>query len=208
MSRNPSGRVGKPVMYKGQLRARVSLYEYKAWVSMRNRCYNPNHNWYHRYGRRGITVCEQWDDFEVFLADMGPRPSPKYSLDREDNDLGYTPQNCRWATPQEQNDNRGNSIWLTHQGRTQTLTAWSRELGVKQVTLKARLAKGWPIEKVMAKRVRSWRKLYAYQGVSRTVQEWAEALGMPYRTLLARLEMYGWPVEKALTTPIRGRSAS
>jgi len=78
--------------------------EYHTWVSMKQRCTNPNDPAYSYYGGRGITVCERWlNSFEHFLADMGQRPTPDHSLDRyPDNDRGYEPGNCRWATPKEQ----------------------------------------------------------------------------------------------------------
>jgi len=74
---------------------------------MKTRCENPACAAYARYGGRGITVCARWrDSFEAFLADVGPRPSPRHSIDRKDNDKGYEPGNCRWATPSEQNANQ------------------------------------------------------------------------------------------------------
>lgn len=81
--------------------------EYKAWASMKARCSNSKRHNYHRYGGRGICVCERWLKFENFLADMGPRPSPSHSLDRyPNNDGNYEPGNCRWATRVEQAGNR------------------------------------------------------------------------------------------------------
>lgn len=79
---------------------------YRSWRSMVQRCIYPKDIGYHRYGGRGITVCEQWRKFENFLADMGERPKGK-TLDRINNDGDYEPGNCRWATPKEQNANRG-----------------------------------------------------------------------------------------------------
>lgn len=78
---------------------------YTTWEAMRSRCNNPNSDWYHRYGGRGIKVCERWNDFSSFLADMGERPKGK-TLDRINPDGNYESSNCRWSTPKEQSNNR------------------------------------------------------------------------------------------------------
>jgi len=86
---------------------------YEAWCSMKTRCYNPRSANYKYYGARGISVCDRWDLFDNFLSDMGERPSPDLSLDRINNELGYFPENCRWATRSEQRRNQRRKIW-TH----------------------------------------------------------------------------------------------
>lgn len=90
-------------------RVRHGLYrsaEYRIWRAMWTRCTNPNHRSYHNYGGRGITIDARWKDFTAFYADMGERPSAKHSIDRVNNNCGYGPDNCRWATMAEQLRNR------------------------------------------------------------------------------------------------------
>lgn len=118
---------------------------YRLWRAMHNRCKNPNVAAYPDYGGRGIVVCERWQEFENFFADMGERPEGM-SLDRIDNDGPYSPENCRWATRFEQAHNKRNLHLVTAFGRTQTISDWSRETGVKLGTIWQRLASGWAPE--------------------------------------------------------------
>lgn len=83
--------------------------EYRSWKGLRSRCTSPTNPKYPYYGGRGISFCERWNSYENFYADMGPRPSPKHSIDRINNDGNYEPSNCRWATHLEQVNNRSNS---------------------------------------------------------------------------------------------------
>lgn len=80
--------------------------EYRVWEAALDRCRNPRNKQYDDYGGRGITMCDEWKDFAVFYRDMGPRPSEKYTLERCDNNVGYCPSNCKWATRHENNMNR------------------------------------------------------------------------------------------------------
>lgn len=124
--------------------------EYLSWRAMMQRCRDPNSPAYPRYGGRGIKVCDRWLKFENFLADMGPRPEGM-TLDRwPDNDGNYEPNNCRWATRTEQASNTRGNHMITAAGRTQTLTAWARELGIDPAAIRYRIDRmGWSEEKAV-----------------------------------------------------------
>lgn len=134
--------------------------EHTAWYHMKDRCSNPKNNRYHRYGGRGIVVCPEWqDDFEQFLKDMGPRPSEKHSLERDDTDGNYEPSNCRWATEEEQANNTSTNHMIPYQGRVQSIARWARELGFTKEVLYCRLLNyKWPVEKAFTQPVRKWSK--------------------------------------------------
>ena len=89
--------------------------EYYSWSGAKGRCRNPKNKNYDRYGGRGIKFCERWNDYKVFLTDMGRKPSPKHSLERVDNDGDYCPENCKWATSLEQCHNRRVYIVLANE---------------------------------------------------------------------------------------------
>lgn len=118
--------------------------EYVSWTAAKRRCESVNSSDYQQYGGRGIKLCDRWHSFEAFYEDMGDKPTRRHSLDRIDVNGDYEPGNCRWATPKQQNRNRRNTIRLTANGKTQSLTAWAEELGWARVTLQKRYEAGWP----------------------------------------------------------------
>jgi len=126
-----------------QLDAIVS--HYSAWRMMLDRCQNPRNKRYADYGGRGITVCARWQSFAAFIVDVGLRPDVKHSLERKNNNAGYYKSNCKWATKQEQNDNRRDTILVNGE----PLSYWVRVTGLKRSTLDRRLRAGWPIERVL-----------------------------------------------------------
>jgi hypothetical protein len=132
----------------------TSTREYWIWSAMMERCENPNSAGFVRYGARGIRVCERWRKFENFYADMGPRPSRKHSIERVDNEKGYEPSNCCWATAAVQANNRRSTHKLTFLGKTQNVKQWAEDLGVKPGALYARLDRGWPVERALSVPVR------------------------------------------------------
>lgn len=126
--------------------------EYAAWRSMQQRCANPKHKSYHRYGGRGITVCDRWmGSFENFFSDMGLSPSKKHSLDRIKNALGYFPGNCRWATSKEQSSNKENNRRISFNNEVKTLSEWSVSSRIPKSTVINRLNDGWSIEDALTK---------------------------------------------------------
>lgn len=128
--------------------------EFNAWQAMWNRCENKNSAMFHRYGGRGIRVCRRWEKFENFYEDMGPRPKNKKSLDRINTDGNYEPSNCRWASWSEQQNNRGNNRIISYNGKTQTMSQWSKEVGIEVRTIWYRLNKGYSIKDALTKPVR------------------------------------------------------
>jgi hypothetical protein len=122
--------------------------EYRTWKNMKTRCFDSSNHAYKNYGGRGITVCDRWkDSFENFYADMGERPEGQ-SIDRIDNNKGYSPENCRWATTKEQSQNKRTNVMITFNEKTQCLTAWAADLQISIKCLRSRLYRSkWSIEK-------------------------------------------------------------
>lgn len=128
--------------------------EYVVWEKMKGRC-RPHSKGSEHYGQRGIAVCERWlNSYENFIADMGPRPSPKHQIERKDNDGPYSPDNCRWATRLEQCRNRRSNVWLTFNGETMCAKDWSDRLGLEYSTLRRRITSGWSDERALTTPVR------------------------------------------------------
>jgi hypothetical protein len=126
---------------------------YTRWKSMWERCKGQKEKWVRDYVDRGITVCERWKSFENFLKDMG-EPAEGQSLDRIDNDGPYSPENCRWASVYEQQNNTRKNINLTYQGETKTLTQWSQHLGFSYSALRNRYIQKWSVERMLSTPVR------------------------------------------------------
>lgn len=97
---------------------------------------------YKYYGGKGITICERWNVYANFLADMGERPAGM-TLDRKDSSGNYEPDNCKWSTPAEQAVNKTCNVWVEIDGRRQVLTHWAKELGIKRTTVLMRIRRGW-----------------------------------------------------------------
>jgi hypothetical protein len=126
--------------------------EYKAWSDMIQRCTNPAKKNYHRYGGRGVVVCDRWlESFEAFYSDMGQSPSSAHSVGRRENGGPYSPENCKWMTRREQANNRESCRTLTFNGETKTVTEWSRAVGLSARTVLNRLKSGWSPDDALKK---------------------------------------------------------
>lgn len=130
--------------------AKESCPEYGSWRKMRERCRDPNHDRFKDYGGRGVKVCPQWDDFEVFLRDMGPKPTRDHTIERKDNDGNYEPSNCVWATPREQSRNKTNTLFVEYNGVRMKLADLADELGLSGSRIAGRLRLGWDLDRAIA----------------------------------------------------------
>ncbi len=130
---------------------------YRVWHTMVQRCTNPTNTHWASYGGRGITVCERWRDFANFYADMGA-PKPGFTLDRIDNERGYGPENCRWATRQEQGNNRRTNVLVSWDGHKRTIADWGRVTGLGKSTISRRIAAGWPVDRALSQPIAARRR--------------------------------------------------
>lgn len=129
---------------------------YNVWKTMRQRCFNPNCYDYDYYGGRGISICKDWNDASVFYnwaIENGYKKG--LTLDRVDNNLGYSAKNCRWVDMVKQNNNRRDNNLITYKGETKTLSEWSRITGWSRTTLYKRKLKGWKVDKILSNK--DWR---------------------------------------------------
>lgn len=136
---------------------------YGIWSDMRLRCYDEKNIAYHRYGGRGITICDEWKNDVKAFYDWATANGYKDSLtiDRINNDGNYCPENCRWATVKEQASNRRSNILVTHNGKTQTMKKWANEVGTPYKVVWARMQKlGWSAERALTEPVKKgkWKK--------------------------------------------------
>lgn len=128
--------------------------EYQAWKHIMERCYDPDDMMYPNYGGRGIKVCERWKNPKFFVDDMGKRPTKWHSIDRINVDGSYEPNNCKWATRKEQNNNKTNTIYLEYRGFRKNLYDWSIVTGISAGVLRCRFHSKWSVEKILTQSVR------------------------------------------------------
>jgi hypothetical protein len=180
--------------------------EYDAWTALRNRCYNPKNRAYKHYGKRGIIVCERWlESFDNFITDMGNKPSKDHSIDRINVNGNYEPSNCRWATSQEQQDNRTNTRKLTYNNETKTITEWAKCLNIDYALLVSRYNLGWDtkdiIETPSDKRFivkLNWEKVSEIREfpTNTPYQEIADLYGVSYATIYDIRNNRRWKIQQ------------
>lgn len=149
-------RIGEQSLKHGHSRLSARRPEYGVWLTMKNRCSNPNVEKYPLYGGRGIKVCDRWlgeDGYANFIADMGPRPKG-YSIERNDQNGDYEPGNCRWASPKEQANNTRRNHVIEWKGESLTVAQWSERIGIAGTTILFRLKKGWSVEDALTRPLR------------------------------------------------------
>lgn len=171
---------------------------------MNSRCYRKNCIAYKNYGARGITICEEWksnfDNFYNWAINNGY--SENLSIDRIDNNKGYSPENCRWTTKKVQANNQRSNCLITYNGKTQTMKQWADELGINYSTLRSRLnTYDLSVDKAF-KQVNLHDLLINYKGKNQNLKNWCDELGLNYSSIKSRIQR-GWNPIKALETPTK-----
>lgn len=181
---------------------------YRVWAAMLDRCLNPSCRDYLRYGGRGIGVHPEWAaSYEAFRASVGPKPGPRYSLDRIDNDQGYVPGNVRWADPFTQANNKSSNRLITFNGVQKSVSEWARELGISVSCISTRLNReGLSVSEALTRPPRRQDPLYEAYGRSMTLTQWAKETGVHRATLQARIRLQGLTLEAAISMGSPGRA--
>lgn len=174
---------------------------YRIWHDMIKRCCCPKSKHYDRYGGRGITVCEAWQEsFSRFIRDMG-EPPKGFTLDRKENNLGYSKENCRWATRWEQSVNRNNNVPMTVEGVTKPLAVWVKERGLPYdlVYYRKQIA-GWSDDKCLSTPTQRLGGGVEFNGRALSVAEIAQKHGISVTSVYSRIRK-GWSARDIVTTP-------
>lgn len=176
---------------------------YRLWSvyhSMKKRCYNENCKRYKDYGGRGIKVCDEWligfDNFAEWALSNGY--TENLTLDRKDNDKGYSPDNCQWVTNKENCNNTRRNLNIEYMGETKTLAEWCRELNLNYYTVQKRLKKGWSVERAFKEKSQQ----------ENSFSKLCEEHGINPITAYDRINKLGWTMEDALNIPTQGRGAN
>jgi hypothetical protein len=183
---------------------KVMTIEYSSWKAMIARCTNPHNVRYPNYGGRGIKICERWrSSFAAFYKDLGNRPSRQHSLGRIDNDGDYTPDNCRWETARQQQNNMRSNVLYDYKGQPHSMAQLVEISGLKPMTIWSRIQRGIPVAEAVEHpllRTEHPNESFTVNGVTRTAKVWRKHLGLSGALVYYRLHA-GWSLERAVTTP-------
>lgn len=177
---------------------------------MKQRCYNRNSSDYKYYGGRNISVCAEWLDtksgwlsFEKWALDNGY--ADNLTIDRIDVNKGYSPDNCQWVSMKEQANNTTRNHLITYKGKTQSLSKWADELGLRYELIKKRINQlHWSPEKALeTEGTYTNRTRIFYKGKTQCLKHWCYEVGLNYNTVYTRIYENHWSIEKALETPSR-----
>lgn len=141
---------------------------FRSWTKAKQRCFDPKHVAFHKYGGAGITMCDKWkNSFADFYSDMGEPPTPRHSLDRIENTKGYEPGNCRWASKKQQSDNSQWPRLITFRGETKNLSEWARSLGMDINSVRTRIKiLGWSVERALTEPPRKTKTTKIFRDLS------------------------------------------
>lgn len=176
---------------------------YTVWCGIKQRCEDVNCRLYPRWGGRGIKVL--WSSYEDFKRDMETTYQPGLQIERIDNNGQYCKENCKWATPTEQANNRRSNVVLEFNGQKMAATLWARKLGIEPAMLRARLKNGWSIQKALTT-PKVGPMMIAFRGEILPLRTWANQFNLDYRLIWKRIKS-GWNVELALTSGRYGHKA-
>ena len=180
---------------------------YTIWLNMRTRCNNPKCENYFRYDGRGIKVCKEWDSFDEFekwAYENGYDDS--LTIDRIDNDKGYSPDNCRWVTQKQQANNRKSSVYVEHNGERHTYAEWADIAGIDYKLLMDRVYHGHDFETCLSNKPLTKRnaRFYEFNGEMYSINELAQMSGTDKDLIRNRLSR-GWTVQEAISVkPSKG----
>lgn len=182
----------------------------RIYHNMKTRCTNPNYDKYQYYGGKGIKICDEWMDSWYAFCDWAEENGYRddLTLDRINPNGDYCPSNCRWVSIKEQANNRSSNHMITYNGKTQSIQKWADETGIPSSCLDQRILAGWHVDKIFTEPIHDTHTplLITFNGKTQRLHEWAKELGIKYKVLHNRIAYRHWPIEKALTTPVVGRT--
>lgn len=177
--------------------------EYISYVSMLRRCTDAKSRMFPRYGGRGITVCDAWlgeNGLRAFISDMGNKPTKKHTLERVDNESGYSPGNCVWATKLEQAQNRCTTRLITIDGVTKSQSGWDQSKGSSLNIVGDRIRRGWSADDAVKTPVAKYTRDLTYNGETLSMHAWENKMALGHGAIAHRLKL-GWSIEDAITKP-------